>query len=134
MHSIIIGAQKAETTTLFDILAQSPDIDAADVKEINFFGFRFDKGVRSCLSCFHRRAQALQKAAEQINSIISGGKAAPRQMPGGVQGIDPAALPTQAREELRAYFRADLTKLQQHYEFTSDWMASYGLDVTEAGK
>lgn len=291
MHSIIIGAQKAGTTTLFDILAQSPDIDTADVKEINFFGFRFDKGVDWYHSQFHGQgkvrldaspqylhmpevadqiedtlpsarlvclvrdpiaravsnyrfnvsrgvqdpAQSLveaiatdkgkeiylykglyarqldrfrsfaergnlllvdfanftrrqQRAVDRVSDfigieapsiaqetgeisnktvaasglgacviyramefkrahpglyeglpnwvkrIIRGGKAAARQMPGGVQGTDPAALPTETREELQAYFRADLSKLQQNYEFTSDWMASYGLDVIEAGK
>lgn len=65
MHSIIIGAQKAGTTTLFDILAQSPDIDTADVKEINFFGFRFDKGVDWYHSQFHGQGKVRLDASPQ---------------------------------------------------------------------
>lgn len=44
-HLIIIGAQKAGTTSLFDYLNHHPQIVTAEVKEINFFTFQFDKGL-----------------------------------------------------------------------------------------
>jgi len=42
---MIIGAQKAGTTSLFDYLKVHPDIAVADVKEVNYFSFKYERGL-----------------------------------------------------------------------------------------
>lgn len=42
---IIIGAQKAGTTTLYDNLVKHPSIQGCDIKEVHFFDTNWDKGV-----------------------------------------------------------------------------------------
>ena len=42
---LILGAQKAGTTTLYDVLTQHPDIGSARTKELAFFDRHFGRGV-----------------------------------------------------------------------------------------
>ena len=42
---LCVGAQKAGTTTLYDILIQHPQIYLPDIKETKFFNERYDKGI-----------------------------------------------------------------------------------------
>lgn len=42
---LIIGAQKAGTTTLFDCLRQHPQISMPGVKEVHFFDLNYEKGI-----------------------------------------------------------------------------------------
>lgn len=41
---VIIGAQKAGTTTLFDMLAEHPEVSLSTVKEVHFFDLNFHRG------------------------------------------------------------------------------------------
>lgn len=41
---VIIGAQKAGTTTLFDMLAEHPEVSLSTVKEVHYFDFNFHRG------------------------------------------------------------------------------------------
>jgi hypothetical protein len=41
----IIGAAKAGTTSLFDALSRTPDIEGSNVKEVRFFHAHYDKGI-----------------------------------------------------------------------------------------
>lgn len=43
---IIIGAQKAVTTSLYEYLVQHPDVDSATIKEVRFFDNRFYEGEK----------------------------------------------------------------------------------------
>lgn len=43
---LIIGAQKAGTTSLYGYLAQFPDVREATTKEVHFFDHNFDRGER----------------------------------------------------------------------------------------
>lgn len=54
---IIIGAQKAGTTTLFDLLSQHPKVIPPAVKEIDFFSSnkRYAQGLESYWKSFPRR-------------------------------------------------------------------------------
>jgi len=45
-HFLIIGAQKAGTTSLYAYLTQSPDIRAASIKEVHFFDHHYARGER----------------------------------------------------------------------------------------
>lgn len=49
---MIIGAAKAGTTSLFQYLAQHPEILSPKEKELEFFSIKFDKGIRWYLSNF----------------------------------------------------------------------------------
>jgi hypothetical protein len=42
---LIVGAAKAGTTTLYDVIARHPQVGAAAVKEVHFFDLRFARGV-----------------------------------------------------------------------------------------
>lgn len=44
-NAIIIGAQKAGTTTLFDMLGQHPDVVLANFKEVHYFDVNYAKGM-----------------------------------------------------------------------------------------
>ena len=52
---LIIGAQKAGTTTLFDCLRQHPQISMPGVKEVHFFDLNYDKGVSWYKQFFRRK-------------------------------------------------------------------------------
>lgn len=58
---VIIGAQKAGTTTLFDILAQHPQVRAPQRKEISFFSkdHEYAKGIDHYWAEFPRYPRAL---------------------------------------------------------------------------
>jgi hypothetical protein len=42
---IVIGAQRAGTTSLFNVLSAHPDITPSVVKEVHFFDLNYDKGL-----------------------------------------------------------------------------------------
>ncbi len=42
---IILGAQKAGTTTIYDNLVKHPDVRPCDIKEVHFFDRNWDKGA-----------------------------------------------------------------------------------------
>lgn len=70
-HLIIIGAQKAGTTTLFDCLAPHPDIATANKKEVNFFGFQFERGLDWYLGLFDTGDRIKLDASPQYLHISS---------------------------------------------------------------
>ena len=49
---LIIGAQKAGTSSLFNYLGQHPDITLPSKKELHFFDLRYDKGIEWYESLF----------------------------------------------------------------------------------
>lgn len=54
---IIAGAMKAGTTALFNHIAQHPAFRAPTLKEVNFFDFQHDRGMRRYLGHFPRRTE-----------------------------------------------------------------------------
>jgi hypothetical protein len=52
--ALIIGAQKAGTTSLFSYLAQHPDVSVSRAKEVHYFDNAFDKGENWYRSHFER--------------------------------------------------------------------------------
>jgi len=55
--AIIIGAQRAGTTSLFHYLAAHPQVRAPAIKEVHFFDLGFDRGMRWYRSHFPPRDQ-----------------------------------------------------------------------------
>ena len=53
--AMIIGAQKAGTTSLFDYLAQHPDVAPSRTKEVRYFDVAYDKGEQWYRQRFPRR-------------------------------------------------------------------------------
>lgn len=57
---LLIGSQKAATTTLHAYLAQNPHLQAANIKEAHFFNMHYDRGLNYYKSCFPiRKADTL---------------------------------------------------------------------------
>ncbi len=52
---LIIGAQKAGTTSLFNYLVQHPDVLPPIAKEVHYFDLRYDRGARWYQGCFPYR-------------------------------------------------------------------------------
>jgi hypothetical protein len=50
-----IGAQKCASTWLHRILAEHPDISGSEVKELDFFSYRYDHGYQWYESCFNAK-------------------------------------------------------------------------------
>jgi hypothetical protein len=46
IHFLIIGAQKCGTSSLAEYLKGHPQIEMASPKEVHFFNFKWDKGIR----------------------------------------------------------------------------------------
>ena len=47
-----IGAQKCASTWLHRILAEHPDVSVPEVKELDFFSYRYDHGYQWYERCF----------------------------------------------------------------------------------
>lgn len=61
-----IGAQKCASTWLHRILAPHPEVAVPEVKEIDFFSHRYDRGYQWYESCFPPRRE-WQRAAGEIS-------------------------------------------------------------------
>lgn len=57
-HLLIVGAQKAGTTSLFDYLRLHPQIAVSAEKEVNFFTFRYSQGLSWYRDIFEPDADA----------------------------------------------------------------------------
>jgi hypothetical protein len=78
---IIIGAAKAGTTTLFDLLGQHPQVYAPKVKEIKFFSRddRYEKGVDWYQETFFRNSRKYPVRIEASPAYLTwSDKTAPR--------------------------------------------------------
>ena len=64
---LIIGAAKCGTTSLYNYLIQHPKIAASSKKEIHYFDYRFDQGVR-----WYRSFFAIGSASSEGNSPVTG--------------------------------------------------------------
>jgi hypothetical protein len=53
-----IGAQKCASTWLHRILEEHPEVDVPEVKELDFFSYRFDHGYQWYERCFARSGKA----------------------------------------------------------------------------
>jgi hypothetical protein len=63
-NAIILGAQKAGTTYLFDLLEKHPEVSASFRKEVQFFGYRYGRGMGWYRSWFPFRWQAKKVVLE----------------------------------------------------------------------
>lgn len=53
-----IGAQKCASTWLHQILAEHPQVAVPEIKEIDFFSYRYDHGYQWYERCFHNASSA----------------------------------------------------------------------------
>jgi hypothetical protein len=63
-NAIIIGAQKAGTTYLFDLLAEHPEISVPFRKEVHFFDLRYGRGLGWYRAWFPRKSLAQRVVLE----------------------------------------------------------------------
>jgi hypothetical protein len=54
---LVLGAQKAGTTSFFELIGQHPDVRAPRLKEVNFFDKDWSKGLEYYRSVFPRGAE-----------------------------------------------------------------------------
>ena len=73
---VIVGAQKAGTTSLHAYLLQHPQIFPGERKEVHYFDLNFDKSELWYRSHFPRRAE-LERNADAIDRPVLTGEASP---------------------------------------------------------
>jgi Sulfotransferase domain len=73
-HFLVIGAQKAGTTTLFDYLAEHPGIGTPTAKELHFFDRldRFEQGLDWYQAQFPSQWQAFHHKLRNRHPLITG--------------------------------------------------------------
>lgn len=76
---IIVGAQKAGTTSLYHLLCEHPCIKPARRKELNFYTIRYRKGVRCYRKQFPSRISKLWAKILEGKNLITG-EASPHYM------------------------------------------------------
>lgn len=64
---LIIGAQKAGTTSLFNYLVQHPDVLPPIAKEVHYFDLRYNRGARWYQGCFPYRRR-LRRGAVTLDA------------------------------------------------------------------
>lgn len=69
---LIVGAQKAGTTSLYHYLKQHPQIVSASHKEVHFFDYNFHKGSLLYKSYFPRELEIEQRKAQLNKKVITG--------------------------------------------------------------
>ncbi len=75
-HFVIVGAQKAGTTSLYNYLVAHPDVIAAARKEVHFFDVSYQRGERFYRSMFPTRF-ALRRAEQRTGRRAITGEASP---------------------------------------------------------
>jgi hypothetical protein len=68
---LIIGAQKAGTTSLYQYLVRHPDIESATVKEVHFFDLKYGKGL-AWYSRFFPSEGRRQARLAQTKELVTG--------------------------------------------------------------
>lgn len=74
---IIIGAQKAGTTSLFAYLTEHPDVRPGLYKEVHFFDLQFDRGERWYRSVFPQRRSLARPSSPTGRTTAITGEASP---------------------------------------------------------
>jgi hypothetical protein len=73
-----IGAQKCASTWLHSILAEHPEVAVPEIKEVDFFSYRYDHGYQWYERCF--RSNKLARARGEISPSYFGETAVPARV------------------------------------------------------
>ena len=74
---LIVGAQKAGTSSLYYYLSQHPQILPAKKKEVHFFDHRFDRGLHFYLNSFFPRKRERANLSKKLDLPVITGEASP---------------------------------------------------------
>jgi hypothetical protein len=71
-HFLVIGAQKAGTTSLYAYLSEHPDVLPAARKEVHFFDLNYGQGERWYRSMFPLRAHLAARSRSRSRPVVTG--------------------------------------------------------------
>lgn len=110
---VIVGAQKAGTTSLYKYLITHPQVVGASWKELHFFDIAYHRGVAWYRSHFPRR-RALETLADQLGRPVITGESSPYYL------FHPHALRRLAEHvpdtKLIVLLRDPVTRAYSHYQ------------------
>ena len=67
---LVIGVQKAGTTSFYASITKHPQIREAIFKELHFFNWHFDKGINWYLNCFPKCISEKQITGEATPNYL----------------------------------------------------------------
>lgn len=122
---IIIGAQKAGTTSFYRYLMQHPQVMEAAGKEVHFFDYRFRRGVRWYKAHFPRAAE-IDRLRETLRKPVITGEAspyylfhphAPRRMAELIPGVKLIVLLRNPVDRARSHYYHEIRKRTETLSF-----------------